>query len=259
MKRNFFVFIGILALSIGLLGEPTQKPAERSKTPFIHGEKLTFRLHYGFISGGYATFTLLNKKLDNKPVFHAKVFGTTSGLTRTLFPVDDTYESYFDPNTCLPYKAIRDISEGGYKYYNEVLFSPNDTSVISQKSGIHKVPIGTLDMVSSLYYLRNINIDTLKNGDVVNFITYFADEIFPFHLRYKGKETVKTEFGKIYCHRFDPVVEPGRIFKSEDDMSFWLTADENRIPVLIKFELIVGAVKCDLIEYQNVKKQIHWE
>lgn len=259
MKRIIFILISVLIVSFALMGETTQRPAVKSQMPFVHGEKLTYRLHYGFINGGYASFTLKDKTFENKKVFHVRAYGATSGLTKSLFPVVDIYESYFDQATGLPYKAIRDISEGGYKFYNEVFFHHDDTSVYSQKSGKHKVPTGTLDMVSSLYYLRNLNIDTLKKGEVVYFTTYFADEIFPFHLRYKGKETVKTDFGKIRCHRFDPVVEPGRIFKSEDDMSFWLTDDENRIPVLIKFDLIVGSVKCELIEYKNLKKQIRWE
>lgn len=258
MKLKSVVFLGLLGITLNLTGIQNQNPAKVKPKPFNSGEHLVYRLHYGFINGGKATISVQNKKIDNKNLFHAKVYGVTTGLTKTLFPVEDKYESYFDPNTCLPYKSIRDISEGGYKYYNEVIFSHADSSVYSRKSGKQKVPAGTLDMVSCLYFLRNLNIDTLKKGDVVNFVTYFADEIFPFHLRYKGLENVKTEFGKIKCHRFDPVVEPGRIFKSEDDMSFWLTADENRIPVLIEFDLIVGSVKCELVEYKNLKRNIKW-
>lgn len=249
----------LLVLAFGALGETMQKHTKLSDLPFTNGEELVFRLHYGFINGGYASFKLQDKTFEDKKVFHARAYGVTSGLTKKLFPVEDIYESYFDKSTGLPYKAIRDISEGGYKFYNEVFFHHADTMVYSQKSGKHKVPIGTLDMVSSLYFLRNLNIDSLKKGNVIYFTTFFADEIFPFHLRYKGKETVKTEFGKIRCHRFDPVVEPGRIFKSEDDMSFWLSDDENRIPVLIEFDLIVGSVKCELIKYKNLKRNIRWE
>lgn len=259
MKRNLIVLTGLVILVQSVLANPPQQPILKSTTPFRGGEELVFRLHYGFINGGKAIISVEDKKLHDQEVFHAKAQGFTTGLTKTFFPVKDSYESFFDPETGLPYKAIRDISEGGYKFYNEVEFSHEDTCVYSQKSGKQAVPQGTLDMVSSLFYLRSINIDTLKKGDVVNFTTYFADEIFPFHLRYKGKETVKTEFGKVRCHRFDPVVEPGRIFKSEDDMSFWLTADDNRIPVLIKFDLIVGSVKCELVQYKNVKNSINWD
>jgi hypothetical protein len=219
---------------------------------------LVYKLHYGFINGGNATLTVDEKIFDNKKVFYAKAYAKTTGLTNTLFPVEDSYESYFDKKTGLPYKAVRNISEGGYKYYSEDFFIHSDTLVVSKKHGRKKIPINTLDMVSSLYYLRNINTDTLIKGDVVYFTTWFADEVFPFYLRYKGKEIVTTKFGKIKCLRFDPVVEPGRIFESEDDMSFWITDDENLVPVLIEFDLIVGSVKCELIEYKNLKTNILW-
>lgn len=236
-----------------------QKPGKGpKKSSFKSGEKLVYNLHYGIIKGGNATLTVDEKLFGSKKVFYAKAYAKTTGLTNTLFPIEDSYESYFDKHTGLPYKAIRNIKEGGYKYYSEDFFIYSDTTVINKKHGRKKIPVNTLDMVSSLYYLRNINTDTLKKGDIITFNTWFADEIFPFYLRYKGKEIVTTKFGKVKCLRFDPVVEPGRIFKSEDDMSFWVTDDENLVPVLIEFDLIVGSVKCELVEYKNIKNEIRW-
>lgn len=226
---------------------------------FNSGEKLTYLLHYGFINGGKATLTLSDKVIEEQSALHAKMYAKTTGVTDKIFHIEDVYESYFDHEYTLPYKSVRDISEGGYKYYNEVNFAHNDTTVNSHKSGEHSVPKGTLDMVSALYHLRTIDFDNLAKGDELNFNTFFDDEVFPFKLRYKGTEKVKTKHGKIRCHRFDPIVEPGRIFKSEDDMSFWLTDDENLVPVLIKFDLIVGSVKCELIEYENLQSSINWE
>jgi hypothetical protein len=97
-----------------------------------------------------------------------------------------------------------------------------------------------------------MNIDKFKKGEVINVTTYFGDEVFPFPLRYRGKEIVKTEIGKVECYRFDPVVEVGRVFESEDDMTFWITADKNQIPIKIRMDMVVGAVYCDLIEYKNI-------
>jgi hypothetical protein len=73
---------------------------------------------------------------------------------------------------------------------------------------------------------------------------------------YKGKETISTDLGNIRCLKFVPIVEPGRIFKENDDMTFWLSDDENKLPVSVKFEMIVGSFKCDLIEYQNIKYEL---
>jgi hypothetical protein len=48
-------------------------------------------------------------------------------------------------------------------------------------------------------------------------------------------------------------VEPGRIFEKEDDMNIYLSADRNRVPIRVEFNLKVGSVKCDLIEYSGLK------
>jgi hypothetical protein len=260
MKRIPKVILALLLLMVTKLdAKQGKQPITYYKSTFKPGEILTYRLHYGFIDGGNATLSVTEKTYAGKQVYHARAHAKTAGLTHKLFPIEDVYESYFDKSNGLPYKAVRNISEGGYKYYSEDYFRYTDTTVYNVKHGSKKIPAGTLDMISSLYYLRNINTDTLKKGQVVNFTTYFADEIFPFYLRYKGKEIVNTQYGKIRCLRFDPVVEPGRIFNSEDDMSFWITDDSNMIPVLIEFDLIVGSVKCELIDYKNLQTVINWQ
>jgi hypothetical protein len=82
---------------------------------------------------------------------------------------------------------------------------------------------------------------------------YFADEIFPFHLRYLGKETIRTKQGKVSCYKISPVVEVGRMFKADDDLTIWFTDDEKCLPVLVRMELrIVGAVMLKLVNYENL-------
>lgn len=53
------------------------------------------------------------------------------------------------------------------------------------------------------------------------------------------------------------MVEPGRVFKSEDDMTAWFTDDKNFIPVRVRFELIVGSLRCDLDQYANLRYQLN--
>ena len=48
------------------------------------------------------------------------------------------------------------------------------------------------------------------------------------------------------CYKFVPVVQTGRYFENEDDVQFWVTADKNRIPVLVKAKIPVGTVKSRL-------------
>ncbi len=230
-------------------------PPVSGMLPYKDGEFLKYKLHYGFINGGSATITLKQERFENRDVFHATILGKTTGLVDKIFKVKDIFESYFDIRTTLPYKAVRNVSEGNYKLIENVFFDRKTNFIKSDRKGEVKVPENCLDMVSAFFYIRRINFAEYKPGDMVYIDTYF-DGIFPFYIVYKGKETVSTEIGNIRCLKFVPIVEPGRIFKDNDDMTFWLSDDENKLPVSVKFEMIVGSFKCDLVEYQNIKFEL---
>jgi len=234
-----------------VLGQARAVPA-KSKA-YLPGEKLTYSLKFGVIQAGKAEIYLQQATYQNEPVYYAKVTAQTVGLAEKLYSVKDIFESYFDMNSSLPHKAIRNVKEGNYTSYCELYFNHRDTSVFSSKTdSLYKTLPGILDILSSLYYLRSLDPSYFRPGDIIQVVTFWDDEIYPFHLRYKGKEIIKTKYGKIRCHRFDPIVEPGRVFKSEDDMSAWFTDDPNFIPVRVRFELIVGSLRCDIDQYANL-------
>ncbi|MBA7527224.1 hypothetical protein ES705_19399 [subsurface metagenome] len=70
-----------------------------------------------------------------------------------------------------------------------------------------------------------------------------------------GNETIRTKLGKVNCMKFNPVTEIGRVFETEDDMSVWFSKDKNFLPVKIRFDMWVGAVKINLVEYEGLKHE----
>ncbi len=248
----------ILIILIPFLMSFSVPKVDFSEEPvFLDGELLTFRIHYGFITGGEVKISASKTTLNNKKVFHAVVAGKTTGLIDKIYKVHDIYESFFDLETNLPDKAIRNISEGGYKYYDEVLYNQKEMYVDSQRNGRVSVPKNTLDMASVMYYVRRLDLNGLKENDIISLDTYFGDELFPFYIVYKGRENISIGSGKYRCLKFGPVVEPGRIFKEKDDMTIWFTDDENKIPVSIKFDILVGSFRCDLVKYENLKYSLN--
>jgi len=245
-------FLAILSLILPFYQAGAQElvsPPLKKEIPFAFGEKLTYQVRYGFIVGGKTTFSLTEAIYKKKHVFHATATGQTTGLANTLYGVKDTYESWFDQETTLPYKQIRDISEGKYTLYNEVTYDRRHNTVESKLSGEHKVPEKIMDLCSTFYYIRRVDFSKIQEGEEVFVNMYFADEIFPFHLRYLGKETIRTKNGKVSCFKISPIVEVGRMFKSDDDLTIWFTDDEKCLPVLVRMELrVVGAVMLKLLK-----------
>lgn len=258
MKQPLLPYLAILVLWLSGPGVSGQfKPAILPEKPFKTGEKIKYLVRFGPIVGGNASLVLTQTRHQNHIVYYAVGQGKTVGVTDKLYRVNDSFESYFDMRTLLPHRSVRDVNEGSYKKHEEALFNRESGTIYStRKDSFHVVPAGVIDMVSLLYYIRSLDYSSIKPGDVIRTVTFFDEELFPFDIRYRGKEEIRTRFGKIRCLRFDPVVEPGRIFDSEDDMTIWFSDDKNLLPVKVRFDLIVGSLKIELQGYENLKYPI---
>jgi hypothetical protein len=258
MKTGLLKYIVITAFFI--INNSHNASCQVDEKPYISGEKLVYVAHFGWLNAGKATFTIEMSNFEGQNLYHAVAKANTIGLADKLFEVRDVYESFFRPENNHTYLAIRNISEGKYRYYNEVRYNYQENKVISQKSGEHEVPDNILDMLGAFYYFRESMISRVTQvGDELIMDTYFADEIFPLKMKYVGDEVIKTKLGKFNTMKFTPVVEPGRIFDSEDDVTIWISKDKNYIPVQIRIDLIIGSIKCDLIEYQGLQHELVYE
>jgi len=252
MKIHFSIFVLLFLKALCIDAQDIFTPPLKPNTAFKNGENLTYQIRYGFIVGGITTLSLTDTVYNREKVFHAVAVGQTTGMANTIYNVRDVYESWFDPETNLPYKQIRDIKEGRYTRYNEVVYNRKNNTVNSKLSGVHNVPEKILDLTSTFYYLRRVDFSKMNEGDVILVNMYFADEITPFRLRYCGKETIRTKVGKILCYKISPVVEVGRMFKKKDDLTIWFSTDGNCLPVLVRMDIrVVGAVILKLIKAEN--------
>ena len=47
-------------------------------------------------------------------------------------------------------------------------------------------------------------------------------------------------------------MQSGRVFKKDESLTMWITADKNRIPIKIKADIIVGSIRIDLESFSNL-------
>jgi hypothetical protein len=226
--------------------------SQKETNHFTSGEKLKFVIYYGIIDGGYVEAELNKVLFEGKEVYHSKMFAHSIGIADKLYKVRDEYQAWFDPFTVLPYKSIRDIHEGRYTKYNVVRYYHSDLKVVNIDQDTFEIPSDVRDMVSVFHYVRNKDFKNMRYNEIIKINTFFDNEIFPFDMRYQGTEKIKTRMGTYNCIKLVPYVEPGRIFTTEDDMTIWLSNDSNRVPIRVKFNLKVGSIKCDLIEYSGL-------
>jgi len=224
---------------------------------FKHGEFLKYKIQYGLLNAGFASVELKKNDAINDSLFHAVGLGWTTGMVGFLFPVEDRYESYFTSTDLKPKHFIRKVNEGGYTQDKEVFFDfqSHKAKEINHKKDTEKsffIQNNVQDMISSFYYMRNVDLETLKENDSISVNMFFDGKMNPIKLIILGRETIKTKFGKIKTVKVRPLVMKGRVFKDEENVTLWISDDLNKIPVKIKASLLVGAAKAELIEYNGL-------
>lgn len=224
-----------------------------------HGEFFKFRVHYGFVTAGYATLQVKNASVNGKDVFHVRGYGETVGVSNWFFKVQDDYQSFIDREKDIPYRFIRKIDEGGYTKDVQIDFdhSKNKAIVNDKKhneTSEFSFPKETQDMISAFYFLRNrLDIDDIKIGDMVEMNMFFDKENYKFRLKFLGKEVLDTNFGRVSTLVFRPYVQSGRVFKEKESLTVWISDDNNKMPLLIKANLAVGSLKATLTEFKGLQ------
>lgn len=227
--------------------------AQEAKNHFKSGERLEFVIYYGILDAGFVEADLEMVEHDGLTAYHSRMLAKSTGLADRLYKVRDEYHAVFDPVSLLPLQSIRDVREGRYEKYNFVTYDYDSLKALNSQGEYYDIPPDVRDMVTVFHYIRNADFPSMKSGDIIKINTFFDNEIFPFDMRFRGTEIIKTRKGSYQCYKLVPYVEPGRIFNTEDDMTIWLSADRNRVPIRVKMDLKVGSIKVDLIEYSGLK------
>jgi len=224
---------------------------------FKSGEWLRYKMSYsGFLRAGTAILEVEEKDFNGKKVFHSTGSGWTSGAVKWFFEVDDKYESYFDKDTVKPYVFKRKINEGGYKKHRITSFNHTFKKAyiqdFTQQKDTTVAFYNVQDMLSSFYYLRNRDVKNMKKGEEIAIDMFMDSQVYPFKLRFLGRETLKTKFGTIKTMIFRPLVQSGRVFKAQESVTLWITDDANKIPVKLKADLSVGSLRAELEAYKGL-------
>ncbi len=235
---------------------PYQDMCGIRNTAFKAGEKVAYTVYYAvagvYVNAGTATFTNTLETLNGKPVYHIIGDGKTNSSYDFLYKVRDRYETYIDTATMQALKFIRNVNEGGHKIYQNVSFNKTANTAVTN-DGVFKVPPCVQDVVSSVFYARNIDFNRLQVNDKIAFSMFLDNEVYNMYIRYLGKETIKTKYGKFRAIKFKPLLIKGTIFEGGENMTVWVTDDQNHIPVRIESPIAVGKVKIDMMSFENLR------
>ena len=171
-------------------------PPAGGLTAFRPGEKLTYRLHYGFIDAAYGELTVRDAgPVNGRSTWEMVARGWTHRSFNWFFKVEDTYRSRIDVATLHPVQFVRDVSEGGYEIHQDYRFDWPRRFVETEEHRRRpptgegfRVPEGTHDMVSAFAAARNWDLSKVRKGDVLTIHTLIDGELFPLRMRFGGAQ-----------------------------------------------------------------------
>ncbi len=278
MEKFAFIFLLIISTSLPAQDyesyfseNPKADYPEIEEKPFDFGEKIEYKIYYGFFTIGKGSFTVHERphKINKRAAYKIDVRAQTTGMVDWVAKIDDHWGGYVDTSGLVPHRAIRNIKEGNYRKTEIVNYDHNSQMLEVKVKGTYdenfqepmyyEFPQQVRDLISGFAYFRTIDFTKLSLGETITVPAFFEDTFYNLQVIYRGKETIETPVGKIKAYKVVPVMPENKIFEGEDAVIAWFSADKNKIPLKIKAKLVVGSGGLEITGFKNVKYPISFD
>ena len=229
--RRLTVFFFLVLLSGSSSSTAQQKP---DAPPFL-GETLRFGMTILGVAGGEMTLSAVHAELAGRPAYKFEMSVLSNDFLSKFFLVRDSIVSWIDPKSFRSLRYEKHSVEG--KRVRDELTEFDYEKKVAQYEGA-AVPLdeATLDTLSSVYYLRTLNLDTDKPIE----LQVFSARPRTLRVEIQGRETLVVPAGRFQTVRVEPK-SAGTALMGKN-LVLWLTDDSRKIPVQLRSKLNVGTL-----------------
>ena len=253
MRR--LLVISLLFLSLAAAAQSKHCLPRAKEYPFCSGETFSLSLTYKWgavqTEVGVANVALDSVQFKGKQTYHTAFTVKSAPFFDIFFKMRESFHSWFTVDGLRPLRFTRDTFEGGYTAVNDYAYDW-DQNVIHANVNFENRGEQTLDiplhdcvydLPAMIYYLRAADFSKMVPGQVYPLSFAIDDAVFDIRLTYKGIETLKVrKWGKTRVRRFSCSVVSGAMFEGNQELQFWLSADDACLPVAVMAPLRIGAV-----------------
>ena len=223
------------------------------------GERLTYELKFNWkfiwVSAGEAKMDLLPVTYEGKPCYQTTLYSISNKTVDMFFKMRDTL-------TCVTTERLEPIyfrkgaEEGSGYTVDEARFSYQDGKcIVDQKRArrgrdtIYRkdtLDYCVFDMLSILLQARSFDPTSYKVGDKILFPMATGKLVEEQTLIYRGKKNFKAENDVKYRCLVFSLVEYDAKGKEKEVITFYVTDDNNHLPVRLDLYLNFGSAKAFL-------------
>jgi hypothetical protein len=264
MTARLLTITGLVILSlltaISQADQPSSKlssvvPVYQPKRyPFDGGEKLVYHASWnGLVSMATATVYTTSEWVDGQKFYNVRVEASSSKFLDFIWKMRDTITSKIAANGLTPTQFTFSQRENS-KVIDTVANFDRTTKMWSvhrdERKKIKRYqfdePNNMLDPITAAYLARSLDF---KVGDHLYFHIFGGKYRYLLDLEVERKETIRFKSGSIEAFKFVPRVEDvlqGGYATRLNEAAVWISADERRLPILLKGKTIFGSVYMEL-------------
>ena len=233
---------------------------------FKSGEFVAYDLYFNWkfvwVKVGTASMSTVQSRYNGESAFRCSLITRGNDQLDNVFVMRDTLLSY-TTHDLAPLYYRKGAREGKRYYVDELWYSyPNGnchlkTHEINSRGEHYRKEMEykdcIYDMMSVYLRARNFDADNLKEGDKIPLPIADASNIANSWLRFNGKTTVKMKNNndKFRCLVFSFIErEDG---KNHELIRFYITDDDNHLPVRLDMFLSFGSAKAYLTGYKGLR------
>ncbi len=225
------------------------------------GEKMRFRIHYGFINAAEA---FISTDLNNgEKGVKINVVGQSTGVFALLSPVQDEWHAILNPKTWKPYKTsfkkreinYRKSQNAEYDYKKGVILVEDKRKKIEEK--IYPLEDDINDMLGVYAEIRNEDFSNWYSGKKIPKKIFLEEKNYDLFFIVKGKDEIKINKNNIPSKLLIIQFPKNSFLSDKEDIRLWVSDDEHHIPLKIEVELSIGHLSIDLEEYFIKDKKIY--
>lgn len=239
--------------AIDIKKKPAYKSGETLECVFF------FNWKFVWIKAGGAKLIIRDTIYNNQKAQYMSLLSSTNERADAFFKMRDTLTTIYTPGDVRPLYYCKSSEQGQRKYLNEVKYKylPTGKILVSQKYArtdretvfrTDTCDAGVYDMMSMLAYARNFDFSKMKPGRRISYPIATGRRVEEQRLIYRGKTKIKASDGFSYNCLEISLVELDDSGGEEDIVTFFVTDDENHLPILLDLKLNFGTAKARLSE-----------
>jgi hypothetical protein len=221
----------LLVSMAGILPFPAPSCAEPDLW-FPVGEELTYRVSWGIIPVATSKATSKWIEEDGRKLLSIQFRTKSNNVIKKIYPVDDFIESVIDPETFLPVRFVKRLSEGKYRTDEVTTFDfermkATWKSKLKNKEKEYDIEPDTRDIVTFMYYVRS---EGFRPGDKKQLKVMADEKLYDLSVEaFKSKKIRVGNFGFIKTVKVVPEAAFEGIFVRKGKMILWVSEDDRRV------------------------------